>query len=278
MSRAYEKIAEQLLAMRDEAGNWKPCWHRTGMKTPHNAVSKHVYRGANVLSLWCTNFETQRWATYMQWTSVGAQVRKGERGTPIIFWKTGERETEDGDTKRTLLVRGSTVFNVAQVDGAPPPPDMPANPDDRCALADAFAKATRASIAHLEGDSQPRYEPGPDRVVMPPFDTFHHAQGYYGVLLHELTHWSGHKDRCDRKLLNAYGSKDYAAEELVAELGAAFLCADLGIEAEPRADHASYLASWHKTLKNDVPAFMRAVGLASTAAQYLHALQLQEAA
>lgn len=288
MSKAYEAIAAKLLAMTDDAGNWRPCWHRSGLTMPRNYTTKAAYRGANILSTWIScemnGYQHNQWATFKQWLEAGAVVRKGEKGTPIVFFGTHERENDDGEKSRYQFARGATVFNVAQVkplDDHPkpfvPPEDQPPptpNPDDAIANVEAFAHATGARI--VTQPCTPCYIPALDEIRMPAFDVFHHAVGYYGTLLHELTHWTGAKHRLDRELRQERSK--YALEELVAELGAAFLCADLGIEAEPRPDHAQYLAHWHDILKKDVPAFMSAVSKASAAADYLHGLQQEQRA
>lgn len=287
MSRAYDAIAARLLSMTDEAGNWTPCWHKRGLTMPTNHLTKRAYRGANILSLWVDaqmrGYEINQWATFKQWLEVGQVVRKGEHGTPIVFWG---QHTPDGENAKTYsFARGSTVFNIAQVDPLegkssimPKVEDLPDNPDARIAGCEAFAAGTGATIRHFDRAVAPCFIPSLDQVHMPDYGRFHHAAGYYGVLFHELTHWTGAKHRLAREM--SMERSKYALEELVAELGAAFICADLGIEAEPRPDHASYLKHWHAVLKQDVPAFMKAVSQAARAAAYLHELQLdrQEAA
>lgn len=286
MSKAYEKIAERLLAMTDDAGNWKPCWHHTSLSMPVNRLSGKAYRGSNVLSLWVTaqlrGYASNQWATFKQWLELGQCVKKGETGTPIVFFGTHTKEQDNGETTSYRIARGATVFNLAQVapvEGAEPlaaiDSETPENPDARVRLADLFAKQTGARIYHDPDVDPPHYRPGTDTINMPPFASFHSAEGYYAVLLHELTHWTGAPRRLHRDSLVHY-ARHRAFEELVAELGAAFLCADLGISAEPRADHAAYLKSWHSTLKDKPEEFMRAVSAASAASEYLHSLQQED--
>jgi antirestriction protein ArdC len=138
----------------------------------------------------------------------------------------------------------------------------------RIERAEAFFKATGAVINH--GGDRAFYAPGPDRIQMPPFEAFRDAGAYYGILSHEATHWSGAKTRLDRDLSGRFGTHAYAAEELIAELGSAFLSADLGLTPEPREDHASYIETWLRVLKNDRRAIFTAAAHAERAAAFLH--------
>jgi antirestriction protein ArdC len=268
-------------------------WHR-GAKSagafgrPHNPVSKHVYQGSNVLQLWCAQdafgYATPAWATYKQWQSVDAQVRKGEKGTPIIFMRRMERETvgDDGETETEsyLIARASYVFNAAQVDGyaAPAEPSKPSL-SECIERADAFVAGTDAIVRH--GGERAFYSPSSDHIQMPERGTFRDtstrtaSEGYYGVLLHELTHWTGHEKRCAREFGKRFGDNAYAVEELVAELGASFLSADLGVTNEPRPDHARYVASWLEVLKGDSRAIFHASAKAESAVAFLHGLHDQ---
>jgi antirestriction protein ArdC len=276
MSRAYDQIAATLLSMTDEAGSWRPCWHNAGLVTPANAATGRTYQGSNVLSLWAAQlthkYERTLWASYRQWLTLGAQVRGDEKGHPIVFFGTHTSENDAGEKKSYRLAKGSVVFNVAQVDGYDPDARVERNPDDKIADAELFALRSGATIYCGPEIDPPHFNPVIDRVAMPPFASFKSAEAYYAVLMHELTHWTGSRKRLARESLIHY-DRHRALEELVAELGAAFLCADLGLSAEPRADHAAYLKSWYSTLKNDPAAFMRAVSAASSAALYLHSCQ-----
>lgn len=282
MSQAYDLIAEQLLAMTDDAGNWKPAWHQPGLRTPFNGCTETTYRGANILSLWVAGiahgFTSSRWATYRQWAAAGGQVRKGEKGTPIVYYGTMSRGDGD-DERRMRFARTSWVFNANQVDGLPAVPVLELNRSDRNIVAENFLTPIFrvADVRHDPECQVPMYVHGPgvDQVRMPPFAHFHDEVAYYGTLLHELTHWTGHPSREARDMAKRddpdHATK-YAFEELVAELGSAFLCAHLSLEPEPRPDHAQYLAHWHKMLKHDVPTFMRAASLARAAAERLTAI------
>ncbi|MGQ4878888.1 ArdC family protein [Billgrantia sp. LNSP4103-1] len=173
-------------------------------------------------------------------------------------------------------MKGYTVFNVEQIEGLPDHYYRTAgpvlDPVQRIARADAFFAATGADIRH--GGNQAYYAIGADCIQMPPFETFRDAESYYATLAHETTHWTRHPERLNREFgRKRWGDAGYAQEELVAELGSAFLAADLGIELEPRADHSAYIASWLEVLRNDKRAIFRAAAHAQRAADYLHGMQ-----
>ena len=217
------------------------------------------------------------WATYQQWQEKGAQVRKGEKSASAFFWKSlsegtdgGEEATaandgEDGNRAR-FVARAYNVFNAEQVDGYEAPVVPALSEEERMAKAEAFFAAIPAKITD---GSKACYIPSEDRVEMVPFGRFREAKGYYSVLAHELTHWSGAKHRLDRDLSGRFGSESYAIEELIAELGAAFIAGQLGLPSEPRTDHAPYIASWLKVLKSDNRAIFTAASRAQAAADYL---------
>ena len=265
----HTEIAHQIIAMLENGQGLAGCpWYRDGAITrPVNVATNKRYNGVNILALWAqadkAGFRSGTWGTYRQWASGGAQVRRGETGTHIVFYKPLERTNDTGETERFLFARSTAVFNADQVDDYEPPA-MPASTMTPIERVDSLVRATQATIAH--GGDQAYYSPHKDTVQMPDIERFADTESYYAVLMHELTHWTGHKRRCDRSELN-----DYAFEELVAELGAAFLCADLDISATPREDHAGYLASWLKALRDDSKAIFRAASLASKAADYITA-------
>jgi antirestriction protein ArdC len=220
-------------------------------------------------------FQTGQWATYRQWHEHGAQVRKGERGTPVFFWQQRNREETDNNSaarqrRGGFIAKAFTVFNADQVDGFTPNM-QPALPESaREARAEHFVRKVGAMVRH--GGDQAYYAPGSDTIQMPEFSQFKSATGYYSTLAHELTHWTGAKHRLDRRLDNRFGSEAYAIEELIAELGAAFTCAKLELRTEPRRDHAPYIASWLKALRGDPRAIFTAASKAQEAADYLGGL------
>jgi antirestriction protein ArdC len=217
--------------------------------------------------------------TFKQALELGAHVRKGEKGSLVVYADTITRtETDESGQESEAVIpfmKGYTVFNVEQIENLPPqyhaqpePPQLDSL--QRIQRAESFFAATGASIAH--GGTMACYAQGPDHIRMPPFETFRDAESYYATLAHECTHWTKHPSRLDRDFgRKRWGDQGYAMEELVAELGAAFVCADLAITPELREDHASYIASWLKVLKDDKRAVFAAASHAQRAADYLNA-------
>ena len=252
----------------------------------HNGIP---YQGINVLLLWseamARGYTATTWMTYRQALELGAHVRKGESGTLVVFADRLTR-TEDGDDGESVersipYLKSYTVFNVEQIEGLPPQYQpqtaAPASAEIRRTQAESFIAATRAIIRF--GGDRAYYAPAFDVIQLPPPPAFRDMEGYYGTVLHELTHWTGHASRCARELNgHRFGSEAYAFEELVAELGSAFLCAELGITPEVRDDHAAYLASWLTVLKQDKRAIFAAASQAQRAADYVRGLQPMEAA
>lgn len=277
----YQRVTDQIVtAIEKGVGNWRMPWHTTGRNafSPVNVNSRKAYRGINTVCLWAAaeakGYESGEWGTYKQWQDRGAQVRKGEKATLVVFWKfANSAETqEDGDeqevgTSRLVFTRGYSVFNAAQVDGYTPKaePDRPVL--DRIADADAFFAGIGADVRH--GGNQAFYTTLDDHIQMPPFQAFKENLGYYSTLAHEHTHWTAKADRCNRELGKRFGDNAYAAEELVAELGAAFVCARLGLASEPREDHAQYINSWLRVLKADKRAIFTAASKAQQATDWM---------
>lgn len=247
----------------------------------HNGIS---YQGVNILLLWseamAQGYTATTWMTYRQALELGAHVRKGEAGTLVVFADRLTR-TEDGENGESVersfpYLKSYTVFNVEQIDGLPAQyllqPPGPTSSEARHAQAEGFIAATRAIIRF--GGDRAYYAPAFDVIQLPPPPAFHDMESYYSTALHELTHWTGHVSRCARELNGQrFGSEAYSFEELVAELGSAFLCAGLGITPEVRDDHAAYLASWLAVLKQDKRAIFSAASHAQRAVDYLHGLQ-----
>jgi antirestriction protein ArdC len=282
----YQQVTDRIIQMIEDGASsdqFELPWTR-GFSSflPLNARSKATYNGINILMLWCAAkehaYEHDVWATYRQWAELGAQVRGGEKGTPVVYVGTYTKENEDGEDeeRKGKFLKRYAVFNVAQVDGfdieAPKRPALA----ERIENAERFVANTKAKIEY--GANSAYYHPGNDTIHMPDFERFTDTktatatENAYSTLLHELTHWTAPEDRADRPH-NYADKKERAFEELVAELGASFLCASLGITPETRADHAHYLASWLKALKDDKKAIFRAATQASKAAEYLHSLQ-----
>jgi antirestriction protein ArdC len=278
----YARVTDQIIqSIEQGVGTWRMPWHTSGRFafSPINVTSKKPYRGINTVCLWAAaqakGYERGEWATYAQWQDRGAQVRKGEKATTIVFWKfannAGESQDDGSETpasgSRLLFTRGYSVFNAAQVDGYNPPADADADMPERIAHAEAFFSGIGADLRH--GGNQAFYSLASDHIQMPPFGAFAESVSYYSVLAHEHTHWTASGARCNRELGKRFGDNAYAAEELIAELGAAFTCAHLGLSTEPRADHAKYLASWLKVLKADKRAIFTAASKAQQACDWM---------
>lgn len=282
----YSEVSARIIAELEKgAAPWIKPWSATpGANTPCNAVSMRPYSGCNVVLLWiaqAAGYRTPRFLTFKQALEVGGNVRKGERGTKVYFVKQFEVRDQDADENVSArlipMMRQYTVFNVDQCENLPDSinvgkPVRVRNPDTRDELADGFLRSTGADIR--EGHGEAYYVPSRDFISMPAFAGFRGADHFYNVAFHELCHWTGHKSRLGRDLKNRFGSRDYAAEELIAELGAAFLCAEFGFDGDVRT--AGYIATWIELLKADKRAFFTACSQASKAANYLRGLALTE--
>jgi antirestriction protein ArdC len=283
----YAQVTARIVAdLEKGVRTWSQPWTTGGfggevtIPIRHNRVP---YRGVNVLLLWIESmqrsFGSPMWMTYKQAQLQGGQVRKGERGSMVVFASpidiTETGETGEETERKIHLLRRYTVFNVEQIDGLLaeycPQPATPQSLSERIDEADEFIKATGAVVRH--GGDRAFYAPARDIVQMPPFERFANKESYYGTELHEIIHWTGHKSRLKREFGKTFGDRIYATEELVAELGAAFLCAMLGITPEIREDHAAYIGNWLAILKEDNRAIFRAAAHAQRAADFLNGLQ-----
>jgi antirestriction protein ArdC len=239
------------------------------------------------MSATAQNFAAPIWMTFRQALELDAHVRKGEKGSLVVYANSITRTEHDKnsgeDVEREIpFLKAYSVFNVEQISGLPgiyyanAAPTL--DPVARIDHAEKFLHATGAVINH--GGNRAYYSHSTDAVQMPPFESFRDADSYYSTLAHELTHWVGAKSRLDRDFGgHRFGSNAYAQEELVAELGAAFLCADLELALEPRADHAAYLANWLEVLQSDSRAIFTAAAHAQKAADFIHkfsAAQVEE--
>ena len=277
-----ENVTRRLVYMIQTGshGRWAMPWHTHDLGdllTARNATTGNRYAGANVLTLAIDALErgypTGEWATYKQWQTAGAQVRKGEHAAHIIKWvttKTSDNaDTEtDGETfGRPFVPRVYAVFNAHQVDGHTPTETEPAEPTPASEWLDAIG-----ADVHYGGD-RAYYAPTTDRIYCPALEQFDDPEAFWSTVLHEHIHWTGHHSRLDRLNISApFGSPDYAAEELVAELGAAIAAASLDISPQPRADHAAYLAHWLDILNEDPKALFRTAAAAQRAVDHLHQL------
>lgn len=291
-SDIHQTVTDKIVAMLEEAsatGASFP-WCRPGvtLSRPTNALTKKRYQGINVITLYCEghtrDFRSGVWATYKQWQELGAQVRKGEKASPIVFYKSLEVDNEQADpndpndaTKTVRLAKGYWAFNADQVEGYTLPELPTVDLTTRLDHVERFVDHCKVPVTY--GGASAYYRPSedkiqmPDRVLFENSDTSTATEGLYGVLLHELGHATGAKHRLDRDLSGRFGDASYAMEELVAELTSAMLCGDLSITPQPRRDHAHYIGHWLKVLKSDKGAIFTASAKASQACDFLHTLQ-----
>jgi antirestriction protein ArdC len=277
----YARVTSQIItAIEQGVSTWHMPWHTSGKYafSPINTASRKPYRGVNTLCLWAAaqakGYEQGEWGTYQQWHEKGAQVRKGEKATTVVFWKfaNSSAENQDGEieqavTSRLLFTRGYSVFNAAQVDGYSPKADTEPALEQRIESAEAFFKRVPARLIHQ--GNRAFYSPDQDMITLPPFAAFFSPTDYYSTRAHETGHWTAKAERCNRELGKRFGDNAYSIEELVAELTAAFVCAHLGLSTEPRPDHAQYIASWLRVLKADTRAVFTAASNAQQAADYI---------
>jgi len=227
------------------------------------------------------NFAAPIWMTFRQAKELGGHVRKGEKSAPVVYADTIIKTEVDAKTGNDVdvtipFMKGYSVFNVEQIEGLPAHyyalAESVRNDDERIAHAEEFFGSIGARI--VNGGNSAYYRMASDHIQMPSFEAFFNAQGYYATLAHESVHWTRHPSRLDRSFdQQRYGDAGYAKEELVAELGAAFLCADLGLKLEDRPDHAAYIGSWLQVLRSDKRAVFTAAAHAQRAVGYLHGLQ-----
>jgi antirestriction protein ArdC len=286
----YTRITDKIVAALEQGTRpWIRPWnaeHAAGRITKplrHNGVP---YQGINIVMLWqaamACDYANPIWMTYRQASELGGQVRKGEKGELVVYANKVTRTEQDADGNdkdvQIPFLKGFTVFNCAQIDGLPAHYYQLAepvhDPVERIDHAESYFAATGAHLTH--GGNRAYYSVTHDRIQMPPFETFRDAESYYATLAHECTHWTRHSSRLEREFgRKRWGDEGYAREELVAELGSAFVCADLELALEPREDHAAYIESWLKVLKNDKRAIFSAAAHAQRAADFLNSLQPQ---
>jgi len=261
---------------------WVQPWSLTsGLNVPCNAITARPYHGVNTLLLWIARREgwlQPRFLTFKQALEAGGHVRKGEHGRHVVFVKDLHVKEVDEDEPHTVrMLRAYTVFNLAQCDGLPDkittPPKGP-NHDQRDALIDEFITAAGAKIIERNTADKAYYSHELDLIVLPSFASFKGRTQYYATQFHELTHWTGHSSRLDRQLGARFGTKSKAAEELIAELGAAFLCAEFSIDGF--VPHAAYIQDYLELLEGDFKAIFTAASKAQAAVDYLRGLALAE--
>jgi antirestriction protein ArdC len=278
----YTRVTEAIVsAIEQGAGQYRMPWviRQDRGFSPISVSTVKPYRGVNTLVLWAQSqskgYSSALWGTYQQWTALGGYVRKGEHGSPVVYWGTYEakdmpEDEQDERNGRHLFCKGYTVFNLEQVDGCKLPKrfDPKLSRNERIERAEEFFVAVGVRVR--DGGNRAFYRPDtPEAVYMPGFDQFPNPVDYYSTLAHETTHWTSHESRCDRELGKRFGDSAYAMEELIAELGSAYTTASLELELTPRKDHAAYIDSWLKVLKSDKRAIFTAASQAQRAADWL---------
>jgi antirestriction protein ArdC len=283
----FDVVTDRIISLMEQGtAPWRASWVSTAGK-PISLSTGKPYRGINhfLLSMIAqlTGYTSPYWLTFNQVSERGGKVRKGEKGSPCFFWKVYQgapgKGCEDGDSGTTegnkrFVARYYTVFNVEQCEGLEYPKPVLPDPEKSGATpiekAESIVNGYKGPTLETKG-SQPCYAPMRDTVVMPARELFFSPEGYYATLFHEMTHSTGHKSRLDRKVEAPapFGSKDYSREELVAELGASFLCSEAGIAPPVIENQAAYLAGWLKVLKADKRAIVVAAAQAEKAADYI---------
>lgn len=277
MRNLHKEITDRIVA-RLQAGvvPWRQPWSSKGFGVmPRNASTQRAYSGANVLLLWSraqeSGFVAPLWLTFKQALELGGNVRKGEKGETVIYVsKIIKKDDATGERRTIPFLKAYTVFNVAQCDNLPaeilePGDRRVVNPGARDELADAFIDATGADYRH--GEPRAYYRPIGDYVNLPAFETFKSSSAYYGTAFHELGHWTGAEKRLNRTFGKRFGDQAYSAEELVAELTSAFLCAEFGFDND--GQDAAYIASWIKFLTDHDKAIVAAAAAASRAVEFM---------
>jgi antirestriction protein ArdC len=266
ITNAFIEALESCLKGESQIPGWVRPWSLVG--SPRNGFTGRLYQGMNSIILafkaGARGYEDNRWATYNQIMAAGGQVNKGEKGTQVVMWKFLQDKKDPSNTIPFLRV--FTVFNVNSQSTLTLPSVSVANQDERIETAEQMFKATGACLIH--GGDKAYFDINNDAIHMPIFEKFKSAGDYYATLAHELIHWTGHKSRLNRPLNEGrFGKEAYAFEELVAELGASFVCQDLGIDGYFQDNHVAYIKSWIKVLQNDTKAIFRASSLAKVASK-----------
>lgn len=283
----YQQVTDTIIAQLEKGtAPWHKPWvggDLNPFRLPVNQKTGKSYQGINILLLWCASmnkdFTCNEWATFKQWSEKNESIRKGEKGSMVVYYDTFEKEV-DGEVKKIPFLKQSVVFNRCQLSSFKP--EQLIDPDakplvQRLDKVEGFVANTKAIVRHT--GYKACFVPAKDEIYMPEknafidTDTLNATEAYYSTLLHELTHWSGHSARLDRKQSKKFADMPYAEEELIAELGAAFLCANLEITNAPKPEHAQYIAHWLKVLKQNKYAIISAASSASKAVDYLHSLQ-----
>jgi len=280
MCKTYDVINSRITELLEQGTiPWRKTWN-VETNSPRNFISKKEYRGINVWLLANSPFCSPYWLTFKQVQDRGGHIIKGSKSYPVIFWKWIERkDADDADTEETKtgkvpLLRYYNVFNLDQVTGIPSPPVQETTTNAFTPIEKAQQIITnmphRPEIKH--GGNEAAYMPRWDRVRVPVPEAFETSEDYFQTCYHELIHSTGHASRVGRKgiiEINSFGSHEYSKEELVAEMGASFLCGIAGIEQKTLENSAAYIAGWLKALKNDKTLLVHAAAQAQKASDYI---------
>lgn len=271
----YDIITDKVINAMGN-GVWERPWKNVGQAI--KLSNGTTYNGLNEILLafdaMILGHRSPVWGTMKQWNARGCSVKKGATSTMITFYNMVERENEDGKKDTIPVLRYYRVFNASDVEGFDEDAFLrrhkivPQNENEKIESAEQLIRSVGPKIVH-ENLSRAFYSPARDYINVPKLSNFRDSDSYYSTLFHELTHWTGHPTRCDREMKGGFGTPEYAFEELVAELGAAFLCMETGISREPRPDHAAYIKAWIKALKNDNKYIFKASRLAQKAVKWI---------
>jgi antirestriction protein ArdC len=285
MNTAYDVITDRILELLDKGViPWRKPWAAGAAGFPKNGASKKAYRGINIFMLSAAGYSSPAWFTYRQAVALGGQVRKGEKGYPVVFWKMFDRSTDSDDSseggdgrggRKVPVLRYYTVFNAEQIDGLPADlaalPEPVAHHDPIEAAAAIVAGMPNRPELH-DGGAQAFYSPSLDSVTVPKLEQFTQAQEWYSTMFHELAHSTMHASRLNRRektVIAAFGSSDYGREELLAEFAASFLCGASGIAPATVENSAAYINAWKEKIKADRKMVVMAAAQAQKAADYI---------
>ena len=282
------KVADKFIeALKTQKGDWKKSkiWKSLESGLPINANTRKSYNGFNIINLLLDreihNYDNNEWGTFKMWNDMGYRLKKNEKCSYVFFNKPFEVEDptkldEFGNPKKKKIfyLKPYAVFNANQVEGYEVKKAQAPNKAKALKNVDKYVENTGAEISH--GGDRAYYSPNFDRIQMPSKESFLGTEEYYGTLLHELVHWTGHEKRCKRDFSGFFGSEAYAIEELVAETGSAILCSILGISQTVREDHLKYVNSWIKNLENKPEQVIKAINKSTKAIEHLDSLQITE--
>lgn len=271
--KATEVVEKLIQQIESGCAPWKLPWDSASSSgLPTNPATQRKYSGSNVLSLWAEqaiqSFPTSLWLGFEQGKKLGGNVRKGEHGTWVVIYRSGERENaESGETETYRFLTAKPVFNISQFDGLDHlVPAFESNTWEPIEQAERVLANSNADIRY--GGDRAFFSPSLDRIQLPERERFHTAEGFAATALHELSHWTGHQSRLNRDLGKRFGSDSYAIEELVAEIASAFVQSEIGLQADIEG-HASYLDSWLNVLCRDKTAILTAAKQASMACDFI---------